>query len=382
MTQSNTKPMSWIGNLLLILGGIVTAILILETFAITTGFTINDYFEITHKYFYEFLQPNDKLGYIPQPNLSNFNYYWSYEAKDAVINTDNNGFRNLGRDYADSNLYFVGDSFTWGWGIDREKTFYGILESELNHPTITLGIPGYGFEQYQVLFKEWVSKYKPKTVILCLYANDLEAVKPLEEMKKTYQILGAAEYETLDWYQKSLIYKFIIKKGLLNLLKMLFTAKEARNGLILHNQRYMTYQLVGTSRDYLGSADRIQVENALSQIIDITQENQIDLLIFCIPTKESTYIEEYAQLFPRRIDYMRNYLRNEEVGYQQLCQLAQEKKVPCVDLTKAFREKSGEAKLYFNLDSHWNVAGHQLAAKLISETLVRLRKTGLGERNG
>lgn len=378
MTQSNTKSVSWLENLLLILGGILMGILILETFAITTGFTINDYFEITHRYFYEFLQPNEKLGYIPQPNLRNFNYYWTDETKDGVVNTDNNGFRNLDRDYTDSNLYFVGDSFTWGWGIDREKTFYGILESELEEPIITLGIPGYGFEQYQVLFKDWVSKYKPKTVILSLYANDLEAVKPLEEMNKTYETLGAGEYETLDWYQKSLIYKFIIKKGLLNFLKMLFTTKETKNGLNLHNQRYMTYQLVGTSRDYLESSDRIQVENALSQIIDIAQENEIELLIFCIPTKESTYIEQYAQLFPKSIDYM----RNEEVGYQQLCQLAQEKNVPCVDLTKEFREKGADAKLYFDIDSHWNVAGHKLAAELISETLVRWRETRLGAENG
>jgi lysophospholipase L1-like esterase len=370
--------MFWIGNLLLILGGILIAILVLETFAITTGFTINDYYKITHKYFYEFLQPDEKLGYIPQPNLKNFNYYWIDETKDAVINTDNYGFRNLGRDYADSNLYFVGDSFTWGWGIDREKTFYGLLESELNQPIVTLGIPGYGFEQYQVLFKDWISKYKPKTVILCLYANDLEAVKPLKEMNKTYQTLGATEYETLDWYQKSLIYKFIIKKGVFNLSKMLFTGKKAENGLLLHNQKYMTYQLVGTSRDYLTSTDHIQVENALSQIIDLTQENQINLLIFCIPTKESTYIEEYAQLFPGSIDY----LRNEEIGFQQLCQLAQNKQVPCIDLTLAFRENSGDAKWYFDMDSHWNAAGHQLAAELISDTLMRLEKTGLGRENG
>ena len=367
IAQLKLKLKSWGENLLLIIGGIVIAILILEVFAITTGFAINGYFEVTHKYFYEFLQPDARLGYRPQPNQRDFHYFWRVSSQDEAINTDSHGFRNLGRDYADSDLYFVGDSFTWGWGIDRENTFYGLLEAELNQPLITLGIPGYGLEQYQVLFHDWVSKYKPKTAILCIYANDLAKIKSPEEISKTYDTLGATEYETLDWYQKSLIHKFIIKKAGLNLLKMLFTGKKAENGLTLHSQRFMTSQFSGMSRDYLASADYIEVEGAFSQIINLAKENQVELLVFCIPTKESTYFEEYTQLFPDSSDY----IRNEQAGYQQLCQFVQAKDVTCVDLTEAFRKKSSDEPLYFDVDCHWNVAGHKLAAQLVLDTLIQ-----------
>lgn len=95
-----------------------------------------------------------------------------------------------------------------------------------------------------------------------------------------------------------------------------------------------------------------------------------------IPTKESANINEYIKLFPSGL----NYLDIENNAYQQLCQVAKSKNTTCVDLTEAFRHHSEDKKLYFDIDSHWNVDGHKLAAQLILDTLVK-EESHLADKN-
>jgi hypothetical protein len=71
----------------------------------------------------------------------------------------------------------IGDSFTYGAGVNMEETFSAVLEElfrkqNKNIEVINGGVPGYStLQAYQWLKKELI-KYKPDVVILNFYIND------------------------------------------------------------------------------------------------------------------------------------------------------------------------------------------------------------------
>ncbi|WP_341528535.1 SGNH/GDSL hydrolase family protein [Nostoc sp. UHCC 0302] len=355
------KP--WLQNLLLMLAGVIVGLLIVETFAITTGVAAPQ--KTKAQIFYQFIQPDAQLGYKPKSNLKNFKTVWQ-EAKVAeVANTDSYGFRNIGRDYTKSNLYFIGDSFTWGQWVNEEKIFPRLVESELQQPVINLGVPGYSFAQYETLFNEWIAQYKPHKVILSIVANDLTNYSS-DIGQKIYDTLKERSFSS--WYEKTFLYQFVLKNNKKSLQASNGNpiSKEAKNGLTLFNLSLAAPESgVGVDSDYLTSDGVVKVEAALSRIIHLTKENQVKLFVFLVPSKESAYIKDYTQLFPENVAL----LKNEEIGYQRLCNIAKSQDVTCVNLTDNFRKNSKQEKLYFDIDGHWNSAGHQLAAKLILNTL-------------
>lgn len=348
-------------RLLLILGGVIAGVSVIEIITISTGLLVPQDFADRHRWYYEFVEPNEHLAYKPKPNLRNFKLSWMEESVSEIVDTDKYGFRNPSRDYAATDLYFVGDSFTWGSWVSRKQTFYGIIESEIKQPVITLGVGGYGFDQYEVLFKDFIAKYKPKSVVLGIHPNDLV---PLLSTIKDFHQEVAKEYESYSWYKKTLLYQIFFRKRVIkdSLKHELFRkqAKKASNGLTL-------YQYRGASKKYIKSNTNLKIEEVFLRIIDFSKANNVRLLVVLFPSKESAYITEYNRLFPEDIQY----LENEKIGYQRLCQLAKAKDVVCIDLTSIFRQHGEDEKLYFDLDNHWNTNGHKLAAKEILKTLFQ-----------
>ncbi len=72
-------------------------------------------------------------------------------------------------------IAIVGDSFTWGQGIEERERFSDVLEADLGPPyeVLNFGIPGNNLpEHVQVL--EQALKVSPDFVLLQLYINDFE----------------------------------------------------------------------------------------------------------------------------------------------------------------------------------------------------------------
>jgi hypothetical protein len=341
---------SWLGKILLILTGVLVGLLCMETFAVATGVLVQH--ASTQHDFFESFQYDSRLGYKAKPNLKDVKMVWKVAGVSEVDSSDSYGFRNRGRDYTKSNLYFIGDSFTWGEWVNEENTFPRLIESELKQSVINLGIPGYGFQQYEALFQDSVAKYKPHTAVLCVFANDLTNYRTVKD-KKAFDL--AKKTVQLPWYQKTFFYQFILENN-----KKIDTGiwsinhKQTKNGLLLFTD-------AGANKDYLTSGYSLEIEAALSRIIDLTKENKVRLVVFLIPSKESTYIKDYVELFPQNLEA----LKNEEIGYQRLCELAKSQQVTCLDMTEIFRQNSDREKLYFDMDSHWSPAGHKLAAKVM-----------------
>lgn len=139
--------------------------------------------------------PNPLIGHIHRSNS---------EARlmGVPVKINSDGFRDDEYPIERSNnhrLVFLGDSLTFGWGVEKSKTFEAILEAELSkaRPTeiINLGTGNYNTEQEVALFFEKGMKYRPDEVVVFYFINDAEPTAG----KSAWQFLGYSRLVTFFW---------------------------------------------------------------------------------------------------------------------------------------------------------------------------------------
>lgn len=117
---------------------------------------------------------NQKIGHVHKPGVE-------MELMDVNVSINSDGLRD--KEYpvergSEYRIVFLGDSLTFGWGVEIEDTFQYILEEELSKssPTevINFGTGNYNTEQEVNLFFDKGVKYDPDKVVLFYFINDAE----------------------------------------------------------------------------------------------------------------------------------------------------------------------------------------------------------------
>ncbi len=110
----------------------------------------------------------------------------SYELGEKQVILNRNGLRDREIPYTnpvgESRILSLGDSVTFGWGVDQGQTFSDHMESLLKKRTdrqwevINAGVNGYNTEQEQIWLELEGLKYSPKIVVLTYVGNDIDAI--------------------------------------------------------------------------------------------------------------------------------------------------------------------------------------------------------------
>ena len=90
--------------------------------------------------------------------------------------TDQDGYRYSGKERlpTDNNIVFLGDSFTYGYGVKFEDSFPGLLEKKkLDYNIYNLGVPGYGMQKYYYTLNEFLKKNKTKKIFVTMDMTDV-----------------------------------------------------------------------------------------------------------------------------------------------------------------------------------------------------------------
>ena len=87
---------------------------------------------------------------------------------DTKIYTNKFGFRDVGIDseVPKNSIVALGDSWTFGYGVDFDESYPFILSKILNIPVVNMGIPAYGSAATILLFERYVEKLMPSKVVL------------------------------------------------------------------------------------------------------------------------------------------------------------------------------------------------------------------------
>jgi hypothetical protein len=304
-------------------------------------------------YYYSRVKPNANC--ILHSNLAQF--------PDFVVNTNSLGLRNkeiTAKPPNTKRVLFLGDSFTFGWGVEEPDAYPRLVESYLSdYPieVINAGRPSSSLgHHYLFLINEGLS-LKPDLVVvgfdlLNSYINlslnsswdqiDENGLPTKISNKSVYVEDGRLKYYdppltiTTPWLGNSHLFALVTNT--------FFPSKSPffqTRSIDLNNQATLSQALI------LLTAMQKRVENQGGQF-----------LVLLIP--DSITVENSAGISQQLGKYFSFTL--------------QRKQINTLDLLPALTLRSQNQSLYFSKDAHWNKLGHQAAAQAISSNISEMLK--------
>lgn len=118
-----------------------------------------------------FILYDSRLGWKLAPGWQGRHVHHDF---DVSYRVNSLGFRGDDLDFARPNsIMFLGDSFTFGLGVDDDEVFTELLNQSSEQIYLNAGVPGYSNDQ-QLLLLEKLTDYRPKELIWVVYlGNDL-----------------------------------------------------------------------------------------------------------------------------------------------------------------------------------------------------------------
>jgi hypothetical protein len=165
----------WVNSLVLLLALFVSA-------AVAEGFLRVVDLPLAQPILKEIMQPSNVLGYHHVPLL-----------RDRTIKINSHGLRDREFSYEKpegvKRVLGIGDSFTFGYGVNSDDCYLKQLELELNRngdkwEVINAGVTGYSMWQYLAYFEHYGYRYEPDLVTIGFYFDDFYGDPSAEE--KTY----------------------------------------------------------------------------------------------------------------------------------------------------------------------------------------------------
>ena len=150
------------------------------------------------RYATEFKMPaeNPRIGHVHRPGREG-----RLMNVEVRINADGLRDDELPRERGEARrLIFLGDSLTFGWGVEQPQTFEHLLERRLSEevaPTeiVNFGTGNYNTTQEVQLFLEKGLAYAPDAVVVFYFINDAEPVP----RRSRWWWLGYSRLMTLYW---------------------------------------------------------------------------------------------------------------------------------------------------------------------------------------
>lgn len=272
----------------------------------------------------------------------------------------------------------LGDSFTFGMGVEGEECYIARLSSELDgsgRPVWGLngGTPGLGVPQ-EVRWLEQRPDLAPDLVVLAIFVgNDLQDAT---REWGTWEVVGgratpSGTYARLrDWlYFHSHLYVLLkshLPPGVQRPIRALlgwdepWTVRSARAGFGIYAKQGS--DLMSEAVDATGSA--------LDRLLALSRERSFGLAAMLIPDEAQVDPERWrSSLAALGLD---NSALDPEEPNRVLGRMLSERGIPTLDLLEPIQQAYREGqRLYFPEDRHWNAAGHHLGARELAGFLER-----------
>ena len=111
---------------------------------------------------------NPEISYELKPNSSEYAYR-------STVTTNSLGFRSPEIDPNKPLLVFLGDSITFGYGVNDNETITSRIQAEIPEwSVLNTASPGYNLRQQTAVYRGKIKKLDPKALVLIFHFNDVE----------------------------------------------------------------------------------------------------------------------------------------------------------------------------------------------------------------
>jgi hypothetical protein len=302
--------------------------------------------------------PDPKLWYVIKPGTD---FIFKHPDSDFRMKTNLNfpgaGFRG-GTLGGPPWGVAVGDSFTFGLGVNQEATWIAQLAKLSQREIVNLGVPGWGPQQYTRTLEQYGFPLKPKIVFYGLFSNDVGNVTRFEKDDGRFNRFSLRQFLRLHSVTFNLFRRLRRAKNAVENIEL------ADIGLHFSSENLKSRVSSNTKRFARGwPLTRREIETAYQD----SQRSNATFVLLYFPSKEEVYweaIKEKAKSlepFDDRIDQLR----------KTTMEFCRSRALLCIDLTPALKKKASQReKVYFSVDSHWNEPGNRAVAEEIHKQLL------------
>lgn len=291
-------------------------------------------------------------------------------------------------------VLFVGDSFLYAAKNALAETLPGRCEARLQASlgpalrTIDLSCPGWGTFHHREAFRVCGAPTQPDVVVLCFFVgNDvqetLQADRPDDADSHAVVVLSRSGEFALENRATRLHMRVLRCSKLFRLFQASAfyqrmtrgKARGARESLAedaywkIERFRMEQWRRGVSAKPLMAEAWTL-VEKNLRALVAEVRAAGAKPAVLIIP-------DEVQVDSVKRAEVLRRFQLDEkdfDLGEPQrrVAALAAAESVPCVDVLPAFLEKGSQGGLYYDLDTHWNAKGHDLASELLAPALEKL----------
>lgn len=315
---------------------------------------------------------------------------------DYTVELNELGFRDEERTEAKPagkrRVLALGDSVTWGWGVQHGERFSDLLEERLGPDVevLNMGMPGYGTDQHYWTLLEHGLSYEPDLVLLCFVLNDVPEAEADKRygMPKPRFVRGPDGWRVegrpvelpevaSDGWAQALWRRWTTRSALLTLASkraLAIPEPQATEPVRYRGDRPQTPEPVRQAGDKIAAA-RSVTHHALTLIRDACVERGIGLLITHVPHKHDQYLYEPEFPAPKPLGKrpFRSYIS------RSLTKACSKLGVPFIPVDEAFLQVCRKGQSLHVGDGHPNALGHRLIADKL-ETALRSMLQGPGPK--
>ncbi|MDX8411396.1 MAG: GDSL-type esterase/lipase family protein [Mariprofundaceae bacterium] len=249
-------------------------------------------------------------------------------------------------------IWFLGDSFTWGWGVRQGEVFSDQLQQLLGSGfrIINRGVNGTGTLQQALVLESIEAELKPGYIGIMVFRNDFDDNLSSNNDSRPYCRMTDDSVEVANLPVASPIGG--LGREVLNhsyaLSLIIYYYHVVRLSLRAQQSEVLSFGF--ENREIPDNAIRA-MHYSLGRIGNLAAKLGLYPFVVYIPS-----VQELASPSPSPSPIVRAVER-----------VATNVGMPILDLTNPFRLASNPRHLYFSHDEHWNERGHRLAAEKIGE---------------
>jgi GDSL-like lipase/acylhydrolase family protein len=303
-------------------------------------------------------RPDSAIGFLYAPSSHDVVHQGEVRFSYA---TDREGFRNSAAEPDSAEIVAVGDSWTFGFGVDDSVAWPRLLADSLRLRVRNLGLIASGPGQYTLVLRRFGLPLHPRVVLYGLFpGNDLDDQEAFDRWERDGRQGNFAEWRTYGarghsqplWEGSYLL--VAVEEGW-KYRHERFAGSTIRLADGSPMQLAPGRLLPKAERSHPGDSTFDHVLAAVDRARAMADEQHARTVVLVFPTKEEVYLPLRHESAPPLTSRWVAALR--------------ERGLDCLDLTGPLREHAGGAPLYYEVDGHVNAAGNRVIAATVASYL-------------
>jgi len=274
----------------------------------------------------------------------------------------------------------LGDSFTFGYGVEMEESYPKIFEETVNQKimgeieVINFGVPGYGTDDSLLMLSEKAVRYNPDIILLAFDGQtDLSEnlYSEVYTMENDALVRNPIRPVTISLKIRNFLSSKLHLYNLINLILQNYKSQGKwyhQLETLMHSLDFNGTIYTETSSKELDKAFR-KTELMLLEIKKFSEEHDMDLVVFLIPSKEQVDERKLNERL-EQIGVSEDKLFVEKIQ-QHLILFFKQNDIDFINILPEFKRENKDNSFYFEIDGHINKDGNKLAGELVSDWFIQ-----------